>query len=649
MFGYAGQLLHVDLTSRRVWTESLPTSETLRFGGGRGINAKLLWEHCPSGAEPLSAENPLILGTGALTCTTAPCSGRTTVTCKSPATGFYAKSSMGGYWGPALKFAGYDHLVIHGAAENPTYLVIEDDHVALRDATHLWGATVPETDAAISAEMGGRGLEIAAIGPAGENLVSFAAVMSGIGNAAARCGVGAVMGSKKLKAIAVRGTKSIRVASLQECTRLGLELAETLRRDPACEQLHQFGTAGDVEGMATMDQLPSLNYQFGAVDGVERISGQGLEGGGLLSGRRGCYACTIACHLRSRLPTGRFAGIETHGPEYETAASLGSLVGVTDPDALIKASALCNEEGLDTISAGGVIAWAMECVQRGVLGSSDLDGLDGSWGNGDTVVALVSMIARRQGFGAVLADGVRRAAQVVGRGSDAWAVEARGLEQSRVDVRWLKAYALSFAVNPRGPDHLHAQPNAEVGFFPAWNELIARLTGDEKYAEPGTTEKRAEIVVWHEDYIAAQDNLGMCMFTYAVLYPADFARYLSAATGHELTEGDVELMGRRTVTAERMFNYREGYRRGDDTLPRRMLKEQRAEFSLSESQLNTMLGEYYRLHDWDQESGAPTERVLADLGLNEFRCDAGVAVPKDRSAASTQGADALRKPGRFGT
>lgn len=624
--GFAGTVLEVDLTTKEI--RRLPVTKELaaKYLGGRGINAYLLWQYVSrKGVEPLSSENVLIFGTGSLSGTHAPSSGRTTVTCKSPATGLYLKASGGGYFGIRLKLAGYDHLVVKGSSQTPVYLYIEDGRVEIRDASHLWGRTVSDTDRLLKEELG-KDVETAVIGPAGEKLARIASVMLSRTFAAARGGPGAVMGSKRLKAVAVRGTGSLKVSDPAGFDRAAMAARKALAKDSGAQGLHVYGTAGLVEGVNASGGYASYNFRQGYIDGVRTLTGQYLVEAGYLQGRLGCGSCGISCHRFCAIPSGRYAGTKTAGPEYETTSALGAGCGVTDTEALIKAASLCNEFGLDTISTGGVIQWAMECFERGILTLDQTEGLDLTWGNGDAVVSLVEKIAYRRGLGDILAEGTRRASEEIGHDSWKWAVQARGLEQSRVETRSAKSYALAFAVNPRGPDHLHTETLAEFGLTPEARELIKEICGDEKYANPFLLEKRAEIVRWHEDCYAVTDALGFCAFATTLAYavnPANMAEMFSKATGIDMSEEEIMFAGRRIVTLERMFSIKEGLSRADDVLPWRLMNEPVPSgptkgFMNSKEELDKMLDEYYALHEWDVATGIPKVETLKKLGLADF-------------------------------
>ncbi len=625
MYQHIKDILHVDLTKQTWWREPVRKEELLHYLGGRGISARILWNHVRPGVDPLGPENLLIFAAGLLSGTAAPSSGRTTVTCLSPATGLYMKTNAGGYWGGELKYAGYGHLVVHGRSEKPVFLWIDDDRVEFRDATALWGLDVRAADGAIKHQLEDQDIQICAIGQAGENLVNFAAVMFSVYNAAGRCGAGAVMGSKNLKAVAVRGSGAIVPAKPDRFHQLVLESREKLLAESGIEGMYLYGTAGSLNWVNEMGVFAAYNFQRSRLDDVYSLTGQCLAEEGFLKRRVACFSCIIGCHRYATVEQGEYAGTYSGGPELETMGAFGTGCGILKTEAVMKANELCNIYGLDTISTGAVIQWAMECAEKGALGPEDLDGEPLQWGDAAAVNKMIKKIALREGFGAVLADGVKKAAQHVGADSWKWAVEAKGLEQSRVDTRSAKSYALAFAVNPRGADHLHTETFAEFGLSPESRDLIKQITGDEKYASPYLTEKRAEIVRWHEDCYAATDCLGFCAFSSTALYgitPQAMAALFSAFTGFDLTEAELMEAGKRVVTLERCFNVRLGATRKEDLLPWRLMNEETPDRP-GEKAINTMeeldgmLDRYYELHGWNVESARPTRESLARLGMND--------------------------------
>lgn len=624
-----GRILHVDLTSGRSWTEEIPAEDVKRYIGARGGNARLFWREADAGVDALGPDNPLIFGAGLLTGTNAPCSGRTTVTTKSPVTNLGLKTNMGGGWGAGLRFAGYQHLIVHGSASSPVYIRVRNDDVRVLSAAQVWGQDIRQTTESLG---GGQGeVQVACIGPSGENLVGMAAIMCSNYNAAGRGGAGAVMGAKKLKAVVVSGDRPVRVADPTAFRQCVARARQAIADAPSARQKYLYGTAASVAAVNELRALPTLNFQRGYFPDAQRLTGQHLVEQGYLKRRVGCYACPVACHRYTEVDQGPYAGSFSGGPEYETLAALGAGCGISDTEAILRGNELCNIYGMDTISVGSAVQFLMECHQRGVLDPSQMGGLDLSWGSASAMLSLIPMIAKREGPGAVLSDGVRAAARAIGQGSERWAVESKGLEQSRVETRSAKGYALAFAVNPRGPDHLHCQPIAEFGFRALGKKVIGQLTGDERLANPYTTEKRAEIVVWHEDIYAAGDSLGLCSFTTTSDFsvsPALAADFFSAAVGVEMSEQELMRAGRRVVTLEKCFNVREGATRSADRLPWRLMNEEspdRQGAINSPSELDGMLNEYYALHGWDAATSWPREATLRSLDLGEVADSLGEA------------------------
>jgi aldehyde:ferredoxin oxidoreductase len=605
--------------------EELDEAIIASFLGGRGLGVKFLWEGLKKGTDPLGKGNILIFAPGALTGTHAPSSGRMTVTTKSPATSLYLKNSIGGHFGLMLKMAGWDCLVIHGASGSPVYLWIKGEKVELRDASHLWGKGVKETTRMLKGETDAEA-EVACIGPAGENKVKFAAIMASYYNAAARGGSGAVMGAKGLKAVVVSGGPGvIRVANPLKFNEIVTAARAALHADLLNPDLHAYGTARDIDLVSKLHLLPSYNFKRSSIENAEPLSGRSWPKAGYLKRISGCSGCAVSCHRFTTIDKGKHAGAYSGGPEYETTTALGSNCGVTDIEAIMRANELCNDLGLDTISTGAVIAWAMECYERGLLSREDTGGLELRWGDGDMLVALIELITHRRGLGDLLAEGTKVAAERIGGDSWKWAMQAKGLEHSMVETRGAYSYALAFAVNPRGPDHLHTECYAEFGATPEAVRTIKKITGEERYARPDIPEKRAEIVKWHEDIYAVSDALGLCAFATTAAYGIDeekAAKLFQYATGIEMTAEKIMEAGERILTLERCFNIREGLTRADDRLPWRIMNEyqedlrgRRAEPIITQEQLNIWLDDYYRLHGWDGKTGCPTKATLKSLGL----------------------------------
>ncbi|MFQ5831702.1 MAG: aldehyde ferredoxin oxidoreductase family protein [Candidatus Thorarchaeota archaeon] len=627
MYGHQGKILHVDLSNKKIWTEYIPEEWRRMYVGSRGINAKLLWNYCKD--PEITWDDPrnvIIFAPGAVTGTTAPASGRTSVTTVGCTTGLYLKSNTGGHWGAELKFAGYDHLVVHGVADKPSYINIVDDHVEIKDAKELWGKDIVETDMLLKKWHGNdsKGLYI---GPAGEKLVRASSIQCSLYHAAGRGGGAAVMGKKKLKAISVKGTKPIRVKDPKKFAEVAKEQRELLRADSGAIGLHDYGTSGSIAAVNELHAFPGKNWQTGYTENVHPITGQALVELGYLKRRVACFGCTIGCHRYSTIEKGPNKGIQSGGPEYETFGALGNGPGIIDTEGVLLLNELCNRLGLDTITAGTVAQWAIESYERGVLSKDDTDGLDLGWGKLDETLKTVEALALRKGkLGNLLGDGLKIAAEKVGQDSYKWAImNAKGLEQSNVETRSAKAYALAFAVNPRGNDHLMTETFAEFGASPEAVAVIEEVTGDKKWASPHFTEYRAEIVRWHEDCYEITEALGFCVFTSTAAYgvnPDNMARMFEAATGISMTADELMFTGRRVVTLEKAFNVTRGATREHDNLPWRLMNEGAASGPLkgemnSQEELDEMLDKYYALHEWDPKTSWPFRETYEKMGLKD--------------------------------
>ena len=617
-------VLCVDLAKGRITKEPVPREWTERFFGGRGIAARLLWDRITDGvADDPGA--PLIFSTGTLAGTTAPMSGRATITCVSPVTRQYFKTNVGGQFSTFAKLNGIDHIVVEGVADEPVYLFIDSELTELRSADRLWGLPVRQTNHTLE-DTHGRDVNVTCIGPAGENLVGYASIMTSYYNAAGRGGVGMLMGEKKLKAIVLARPKATRACS--DCSRFQdvvRDARSALYADTMARSYYDYGTAAGISIKNEVGTLPSYNFREGYLDPIEELTSENWNESGKLSARVGCASCLYGCHRHVHIAEGPFAGCHSGGPEYETVSALGTGTGVPWIGAVQRANELCNDLGLDTISVGGAIQWLMETHEKGLLPSEYEVDFDLSFGSQEAIVKLPEMIASREGIGDLVAGGVREAADRIGGETWKWAIQTRGLEQSRVETRCTMGYALAFAVNPRGPDHLHSQCIGERGHTPEGRDLIGRITGDPKYARADITEKRAEIVRWHEDVFAVSDALGLCVFTTTASYgmsPERMAALFSALMGLEVNEDDLLRCGRRIVTLERLLNLRFGWTRASsEQAPWRILHEPfkdryGREYTLPIEKLEGMIREYHGLHGWDAESGVPGEGALRELDLD---------------------------------
>jgi len=613
----AGRILEIDLTSRELAVKTIPDEMIKTHLGGRGIAAQMLWDNTGKDTCPLGEDNVLIFSTGTLL-GTAPCSGRVGVTTKSPATGMYLKNSVGGHWGLKLKAAGYDFVVVKGKAKKPVYVFIHQNGVHFLDADHLWGKDTRETTFQIQKELRSDDIEVACIGPAGENEVVFSAVIFSLYCAAARGGVGAVMGAKMLKAIAVQGKAKFTVADKERFHHSVIKARELIRNDSSYAILSEFGTSGLLMDINSAGMIATKNFRDGPFINAKYLTGQYLKQAGYLKRRLFCDTCIIGCHRYTEWEDG-YSG----GPEYETLAAFGCGLLIGNTEVVLKANELCNLYGMDTISTAGVIQWAIESFERGAITVKDTGGIIFNWGDGKLLIDLIKKIALREGIGDLLAEGTKRSSEKIGHDSWKWAVQARGLEQSRVDTRFAKSYALAFALNPRGPDHLTTECIAEFGSTEEGVSRIEKITGRRDLANPYTTEKRPEIVSWHEDCYAATDSLGFCAFVTTWIYsftPADMAELFQYGTGIDMDEAGLMKAGERIITLEQCYNIRMGKTRAWHTLPWRLMNEPPAidkGVANTQQELDGMLDRYFDLRKWDKETSFPYLSTLKSLGLEE--------------------------------
>jgi len=613
---YKGTVLQVDLTHGVVRKEPLDETFARTYIGGRGFTSRLQYDLIPKDVNPLGPENVLIIAPGALTGTPAPSSARFLVAGRSPLTGILGDANSGGFFGAMLKRAGYSLVLIHGKSPHPVYLWIDDDHVELRDARHLWGKDVHETTDAIQREEG-RGFRVAAIGQAGENLVHLAGIIADKDHAAARTGLGAVMGSKHLKAIAARAVKPVPLSDPATFKQLVAELREIERNDKRAQDFSVRGTLGTLmDHHNVIGAVNTRNYQFGQFEGKEKIDNDALAAQYLVR-TTGCYRCSLKPDRYCRVTRGEFSGIEVGGPEYSTAVAFGTAVGNDNLAAILKANDLANRYGMDTIDLGGVIAFSMELYQRGILTKGDTDGLELQWGNYHAMLELIERIAFREGpFADLLANGVHVAAQEIGRGAERYAVHVKGMTPAPLDARVVKVYNFRYAVGPRGADHLRI--SAPGGY--ALDELPLL--------------EAAEKLRYWQGIIAIPDLMGLCKFAYtyytetpevALHRTLDIVPALyTAATGFELTSDELLEVSARVTNVERAHNCRLGLTAADDTLPPRFTEDPMpagpAKGRVYDI-LEPMKEAWYTVQGWNPETGIPRRERLEELGLGDIADD----------------------------
>lgn len=613
MSGLWGKILRVDLENSTITEEAIPDDWIKKFVGGRGLAVRYLIEDVPKGADPLGPENRLIFMTGPLTGTPSPSASRYTVVTKSPLTGIFAEANAGGYWAPSFKGNGYDGIIFEGVSPDPVYLIIEEGEAELRDAEHLWGKNVSETTEIIQEELGEE-FEVSCIGEAGENLVKYAAIMNNHHRAAGRCGVGAVMGSKRLKAVAVHGTKETPIGNKEAFTESEAKHYELLDNSFMKIMFESYGTAGAVDMMNVRGFFPHRNWQTSYMQDAEDISGIAIAER-FLTDRKACFACPIKCGRVWEIKEGKHAGLKGEGLEYETVAAFGSMAAIRDLEAVTVANMLCDDYGLDTISCGSTIAFAMECYEKGIITKEDTGGIDLTFGNADAVLELIPKIARREEFGDFLAEGTRIMAGKLGQGTEKFAIQVKGLELPAYDGRGGKLLGLAYAVGSRGGCHIMSCIQ-----IPIMADVPCLVVENSHVTDP-TIANPEDIYILKdmEDACAVFDCSGACKFmAYASTYD-DWILAIKNVIGREFTFEDYKKLGERVYNIERVYNVREGITRADDTLPGRLLEEPITEGPAAGNvaELETLLDPYYELRGWDKD-GKPTPERLRELELEDL-------------------------------
>ncbi len=605
MYGYHGKVLVVDLSSRTSCREPLGESVLRRFIGGTGLASFLLYTHCPPGADPLGPDNPLIFACSPLVGSRLTTSSKFAVAAKSPLTGMIGDSLSSSFLAVELKRTGVDALVIKGRSDNPVLLVLEDDDVRFEDAWDLMGLTAIDTEQRVRNDLGRR-FRVACIGPAGEHGVRFASIANDGGRQAGRTGTGAVMGSKNLKAIAVRGRHPAPVFDPESLNTVGRDLsARSL--GPATEKYRTTGTMANIAVFDRLGTLPTRNFQQSTFDMTDEVSGESMYSGHFVKNAH-CANCTIGCE--KILTVGDGSDKSTGRMEYESAFALGPLVGIGDRETVIRASHFCDAVGMDTISAGGTIAWAMECFERGILTLEDTDGIDLRFGNADCLLPCLEAIATRSGnLGRLLSEGSKIASETVGQGSDAWAMHVKGLEMPGYEPRSLQTMALALAVSTRGACHNRSSAY-EADFSSRVNRLAASA-------------ERGRITAEGEDFSAVLDSLIWCKFLRKAFddFWGESADSMNLITGWDVLPDELRKAGERINNLKKLFNIREGWTRNDDTLPERVLTEPlpdgaAAGVGLSEDDLQMMVSAYYQARGWNPDGTIPDSRLL-DLDLWE--------------------------------
>ncbi len=617
-YGYHGKILHVNLTTGVLTVEEPDEIFYRTYMGGSAMGLYYLLKNTPPGTDPLAPENTLALMDSVLTGLPIAGQSRMTATARSPLTNMVGDSQCGGFWPAELKFAGFDGIVLWGRAETPVYLWVHDGQAELRDATHLWGRVTHDVQRALEDELGDRRIQVLGIGPAGENLVRFAAMMNMSNRANGRTGMGAVMGSKNLKAIAVRGKQRPEIRDREAFKALARWGADNT--EDVMGSMTLLGTTALIRKQQERGGLPGYNYDSGVFDGYEGISGQTMRDT-ILKGNDTCYACTVRCKRVVENEEGPYKLDPAYGgPEYETLSMLGSYCGVSDLKAVAYANQLCNMYGMDTMSCGGTIAWAMDCYAHGIITEADTGGMALRYGDGETLTRLVEMIARREGFGDVLADGSALAARRFGPAAEDLLITVKGSEMPAHMPQVKRSLALIYAVNPFGADH---QSSEHDGSYAEYNPRIAEIGLFNPQPPRVLNTEKVRYAFYTQCTYSMLDTLDLCQFVWGpdwqLFSLSQLAETMRAVTGWPVTVFELQKLGERRLNMLRAFNAREGFGRDQDTIPKKLTRPLKGGASdglfVTVEEVERAKDTYYGMAGWDVTTGMPVRAKLEELGI----------------------------------
>ncbi len=625
------KIAYIDLDTGKTDIKPIPIEWRQKYIGGRGLDAYLLYKNAPKGCDPLGPDNVAIISAGILVGMMASASARTHVMAKSPLTNGVGSANMGGFFAPEMRWAGFDHLVIRGKAKKPVYLYINDGKIEIRDAKNVWGLGVYDTQDVIRKELSDPETQILCIGPAGENLVRFANVMTGRKNAAGRTGMGAVLGSKNLKAIACRGFMDIEIKHPMEALEYNKEIIDQVISTKVSQIMQRWGTAFIYGVTNTTGLIRTRNFQYNQLPDSEDVECENLDRYSI--GLDGCMGCQVHCRHRYLIKEGPYAGTYAQGPEYTSQGAFATEVGCRSMNTILTGNHLVNDYGMDTLEVGSLIGWAMELYEKGILTDEDTRGLKLDWGNDDAVLEMVRRMAFREDIGDILAEGPLRAAEKIGKGSIKYLIHVKGMSNLHSDERPTPALALNIAVSSRGADHLRGRPAIDLYNLPM--KVLDRVyRNPDGYDGPLTNnyseyEGKPRMVMWQELNYMAVDCLGVCKYHTVFLSPnhptfGEFEKLIYLNTGLKFSQKDIWDVANRCYTIERLFNIREGMGRKDDWLPDRYFDEPtklglsvaRGKF-IDREKFTAMIDEYYRLHEWD-ENGVPTPELLKKLEIDDL-------------------------------
>ena len=617
------RIAYIDLSSGQIRTEPIPGKMRRMYLGGRGIDVYLMYNHIPPRSDPMGPENVLTVSAGLLGGTLAPSSGRCHIGAKSPLTGLIGSSNMGGFFAPELRFAGFDHLVVKGQAKKPVYLWIHDGDIEIRDAAHLWSKDTFETPAIIRRDHRDEDIKVACIGLAGENLVRYANVMGGLKNAAGRTGMGCVMGSKRLKAIAVRGTQGLSISHAKEAMGYLEHILGLLRDSQTMKEFSRLGTPMWHDTSDMVGRIRNRNFQRNQVPDGASLYGENMLKYSL--GMVACFGCPVHCRHKYVVPEGPDKGKYMEGPEWSTLAASTAEVDCRRMETALVGNYLVNKYGVDSLELGSMVSWAIELYEKGIIDDKATDGLKLEWGNEQVLYKMIHRIVKRQGLGDILAEGPRRAIEKLGEKSGYYNVHIKGMSCLHTDERPTPSHALGIAVATRGADHLRNRPGMDAHLLPP--DEGERLFG---FTAPGMTdwEGSGKLVWWHELIYTIPDALGLCKFYPLFMSPStigydDYCKLVNYIVGLEMSPSEMTDIAERICTLERMFNNREGATRKDDTLPERYFVEPTPlglfgfkDKMIDRERFEGLLDEYYEVHGWDRD-GVPTSETLVRLGLDQ--------------------------------
>ena len=629
-YGYTGKILHVNLTTSEIKVEEPEEQFYRTYMGGSAMGMYYVLKETPAGAEALSPENVLALCTGVVTGTPISGQSRLTSVAKSPLTGCIGDAQGGGYFPAEMKFSGFDAVIIKGKSPKPVYLWMHHGEAELKDAGHLWGMTTGDAEDKLKEELEDKRIEVLQIGPAGENLVRFAALISMSNRANGRTGMGAVMGSKNLKAVVVRGKQKPSIANPEKFKELQ-KLAKTNLEPTGMDDFGKYGTPDVCSPQNKSGGLPTYNFNSGTFEKHEEINGKTLYNEHLRGhekdeqnrfGRDTCFSCSIKCKRVSQIDEGPFkTDAKYGGPEYETLATFGSYCGISNMDAIIHANALCNMYGMDTISCGATISWAMECWAEGKITAEDTGGIELEYGSAEAMVKMTEMIAKQEGFGKILAEGSQKASEIIGRGTEDYLITSKGQEAPAHMPQVKRSLSVIYAANPFGADHESSEHDPAYKAYPERMEQIGLTNPQERLA---LNEEMMRFAMVTQHLSSAVDSLSVCAFIFGAsfqLYDANqLVEVVNAVTGWDTDMTEILAVGERRLNMLRAFNSREGIGRESDTLPKKMFKRPleggRSDgYSIDEKEWETALEDYYRLCDWDVTTGHPSLKKMESLGL----------------------------------